>query len=245
MAFRVEEGPPDALAGALCVARVRAYFRKMGGGLDSALPIPKAFDAFISTVGAFLGILAVAGIDTLIRGARPHSEVEFSMLVASFGATAVLIFSVVESKLSQVRNVIGGHVISALVGCTVRLVLGAKVLWLTSAVGMSLALLAMELTSTVHPPGGATALIGASARRLGPWKGYQLVVSVAAGSSVMVLVAMAVNNLHPRSRYPTFFWGGPWPPAWVGRVHEWWRKQRRRKVQTDQEEAIAAPGAGV
>ena len=66
-AFRVEEGPRDALAGAPCLARVRAYLRKAKGGLDSALPLPAPLDAAISTLGAFLGILAVAGIDSAIR----------------------------------------------------------------------------------------------------------------------------------------------------------------------------------
>ncbi len=47
----------------------------------------------------------------------------------------------------------------ALVGICVRLAFGDSALWVASAVGMSLAGLAMQLTSTTHPPGGATALI--------------------------------------------------------------------------------------
>jgi CBS-domain-containing membrane protein len=41
--------------------------------------------------------------------------------------------------------------------------------WLANAVGMSLALLAMQLTQTTHPPGGATALIACSMHQLAPW----------------------------------------------------------------------------
>lgn len=62
----------------------------------------------------------------------------------------------------------GGQVISAVVGVCIRLALD-KVQWLANAVGMSLALLAMQLTQTTHPPGGATALIACSMAQLPAW----------------------------------------------------------------------------
>lgn len=46
----------------------------------------------------------------------------------------------------------GGQVLSAIVGCCVRLAL-REVLWLAAPMGMSLALVAMMLTRTTHPPG--------------------------------------------------------------------------------------------
>ena len=46
----------------------------------------------------------------------------------------------------------GGQILSAIVGCTVRLVL-RDVIWLSAALAMSLALLVMILTGTTHPPG--------------------------------------------------------------------------------------------
>lgn len=49
----------------------------------------------------------------------------------------------------------GGQVLSAVVGCCMRLALG-KVLWLSAPLGMSLALVAMMLTRTTHPPGDGT-----------------------------------------------------------------------------------------
>ena len=213
----VEDARGDALAGAPWVAHVRAYLRKAGSGLDSALPLPAPLDALISTLGAFLGIAAVAGLDTAIRGGEASSPEDASsplpLLIYSFGASAVLIYGLPESKLSQPRNVIGGQVVSALVGAAVRLALGSRVMWVTSAAGMALALTAMEALSVVHPPGGATALIASSARVVGPWHGFRLTASVAAGSAVMCGVAVLVNNLHPRTRYPTYWWGGGWPPV--------------------------------
>lgn len=60
-----------------------------------------------------------------------------------------------ESKLSQPWNVVGGQVLSSIVGVAVRLALTHHVPWLANALGMSLALVAMQLTTTVHPPGAA------------------------------------------------------------------------------------------
>jgi hypothetical protein len=150
----------------------------MGGGLDSALPLPAPLDAAISTLGAFCGIIAVAGLDAALKGTdEPEEASPLPLLIYSFGASAVLLYGVPESKLAQPRNVIGGQVVCALVGAAVRLALGAKALWVTSAAGMALSLTAMEALSLVHPPGGATALIAASARNPGPWHGFRLTAS--------------------------------------------------------------------
>lgn len=99
----------------------------------------------------------------------------------------------------------GGHVISAVVGVCIRLALD-KVQWLANAVGMSLALLAMQLTGTVHPPGGATALIACSAPVMFAWHGFQLVVAVMLGAVELLLVGLVVNNFHRKRAYPTFWW---------------------------------------
>lgn len=73
------------------------------------------------------------------------------------GASAVLLFGVPESKLAQPRAFLGGHLLSALVGCAVRAVFNAvagnRLLWLSAALGMSLALTVQQATQTVHPPG--------------------------------------------------------------------------------------------
>lgn len=107
--------------------------------------------------GAFLGIFAVAGINQALE-----PIMDTTLLIPSLGATAVLIFGVPESKLSQPRNVLVGQWMSAVIGIATRNVLGS-VLWLSGPVGMSLALLAMRLTSTTHPPGMSETLTTTSA----------------------------------------------------------------------------------
>jgi CBS domain-containing membrane protein len=79
-------------------------------------------------------------------------------LIGSFGASSVLIYGIINSPLAQPRNLIGGHVISAFVGVLVYKLIPGN-LWLSSALSVSLSIVAMQITKTLHPPGGATALI--------------------------------------------------------------------------------------
>jgi len=95
---------------------------------------------------------------------------DLSLLIGSFGASAVLVYGAIKSPLAQPRNLIGGHVISGLVGVACWQVFGAT-LWVAAALAVSLAIVAMLATKTLHPPGGATALIavigGAKIHELG------------------------------------------------------------------------------
>lgn len=93
---------------------------------------------------------------------------------------------------------------SAIVGTVVRLVI--HTVWIAQPLGMSLALLAMQLTSTTHPPGGATALLACSVQQIPKWAGFSFVVTVLFGSVVMQGVALVVNALHPKRQYPTFWY---------------------------------------
>ena len=61
-------------------------------------------------------------------------------------------------------------------------------------------------TPLPHATGGATALIAATLPTLPRWHGYSFLVTVGVGSLVMQLIALVVNNLDPRRRYPTFWW---------------------------------------
>ena len=78
-------------------------------------------------------------------------------LVASFGASAVLLFGAPTSPLAQPRNLFGGHLISALVGVSIYQLFGER--WWSIALAVTLAIIAMMLTATTHPPGGATAMV--------------------------------------------------------------------------------------
>jgi CBS-domain-containing membrane protein len=82
-------------------------------------------------VGSFLGIAAVAYINSIFL-----DKTDLVMIIGSFGASAVLIYGAIRSPLAQPRNLIGGHVISAVIGVTIYKLLPAH-LWLASPLAVA------------------------------------------------------------------------------------------------------------
>ncbi len=153
---------------------------------------------------AWLGsCLSIALIALLER--HVANDAGFPLLIGSFGASAVLAFGAIESPLAQPRNLVGGHVVSAITGVTAGLLL-PDVTWLAACLAVSTAIALMLLTGTLHPPGGATALIavtgGESIRQLGYW--YVLTPCLT-GACLMLAIALIVNNI-PRSRRYPLYW---------------------------------------
>ena len=123
-------------------------------------------------------------------------------LIGSFGASSVLIYGIINSPFSQPRNLIGGHLISAIIGVTIHKLIPHE-LWLSCAISVSLSIVMMQITKTLHPPGGATALIA----NLGSEKiqslGYFYVLSpVLSGVLILLGVALLFNNLTEHREYP-------------------------------------------
>lgn len=175
------------------------YLQKMKGGGQSP-PKVALVEVFWSWIGSFLGIAAVSLIHY-----KMLEQTGLMMILGSFGASAVLIYGAIRSPLAQPRNLLGGHILSAVIGVTAFQWLGGQ-LWLAAAVAVSVSIALMHLTKTLHPPGGATALIavigGESVHNLG----YLYVVTpVALGASVMLLVAIIVNNIPKNRKYPEFW----------------------------------------
>jgi len=65
---------------------------------------------FWAWIGSFLGIIAISYFHMDIL-----DDKDLTLVVGSFGASAVLIYGVPNSPLSQPRNLIGGHLLSAIV----------------------------------------------------------------------------------------------------------------------------------
>ena len=93
-------------------ALLQRYFRRMGGTTRSSPPRVNNSEILWSWIGAFLGIAAVAWIDLLIL----TEGGDHLPLIGSLGASAVLVYGAPRSPLAQPRNLVGGHVVSALVG---------------------------------------------------------------------------------------------------------------------------------
>jgi CBS-domain-containing membrane protein len=152
----------------------------------------------VQVVAAWLGAFAGISVLALLVDWLPSLQL---LVIGSFGASAVLLFGAPRAPFSQPRNLVGGHVLSAIVGVMCyRYLPDVLVLQESTAVASAIAL--MMVTRTVHPPGGATALIaviGSDAVHDIGW-GYVYVVLIGAG--VMLLVAVVSNNLLERGSYP-------------------------------------------
>lgn len=109
-------------------------------------------DRLIASVGALVSI-ALTG---WISAALLHDWSVVPWLVAPMGASAVLVFAVPASPLAQPWAVVGGNILSALVGVAVAR--SVPVPFLAAGVAVGGAILAMSLARCLHPPGGAAAL---------------------------------------------------------------------------------------
>lgn len=154
-------------------------------------------DALWSWLGAFSGMVAIC----MLSAGWLSQEL---LIVGSFGATSVLIYSAPDSPFAQPSHVLFGSVLSAAVGVACFKWLGTSTL--AMALAVSLSVFVMQLTHTVHPPGAAAALIavagGENLHQLGWW--YPL-FPIGAGCIVMLIVAILVNNLARHRRYPCYW----------------------------------------
>jgi len=175
------------------------YFSKMKGTTKSP-PAVGLSEIIWSWIGAFLGIASVAFINyNIFKGT------DLVMIIGSFGASAVLIYGAIRSPLAQPRNLIGGHIISAIIGVTTYKVLHNH-MWLAAAVAVATAIAVMHATRTLHPPGGATALIAV----IGSPKIHNLgylyaIIPAGSGAAIMLLVAVLINNIPKTRRYPEYW----------------------------------------
>ena len=175
------------------------YLSKMKGTSKSP-PMVSLSEIIWSWIGAFLGIAAVSYINYNII-----EDTDLVMVIGSFGASAVLIYGAVKSPLAQPRNLIGGHIISAIIGVTCYKLFPSQ-MWLASSLAVATAIAIMHATKTLHPPGGATALIAV----IGSTKIHSLgylyaIIPVGFGAVIMLLVALLVNNIPKSRRYPDFW----------------------------------------
>lgn len=143
--------------------------------------------ALISGLGGMLAILPLAELTVGFH---------YALLIAPFGASCVLLFALPQSPLARPRNVIGGHFVSSLVGLLMLHFIGDGVIEM--AVGVGIAIAAMQLTGTVHPPAGGdpliVILIGAG------WS--FLAMPILVGTSCLVIVALLYHRFFSKRVYP-------------------------------------------
>ncbi|MGM0824301.1 MAG: HPP family protein [Pseudomonadota bacterium] len=175
---------------------MKTYLGKMRGE-RTRRPFVGWQDAFWSWLGAFSGMALICWLSA----GWLSNEL---LIVGSFGATSVLIYAAPESPFAQPSHVLFGSMLSAAVGVGCYQWLGATPL--AMALAVSLSILVMQLTHTVHPPGAAAALIavagGDNVHALGWW--FPL-VPIGVGCLIMLVVAILINNLARHRRYPSYW----------------------------------------
>ena len=138
----------------------------------------------ISSLGAFLCIFLIAYFNSV-------DETNI-WLIPPFGASLVLVMSVHDSPLAQPRNVFFGHILSASSGVFLFYLLGNSPISISLA--LSLAIILMMITKTIHPPAGANPIIAI----LGAKSFEFVIMPVATGALFIVIFAFVYNKIWKR-----------------------------------------------
>ncbi len=139
---------------------------------------------------ACLTISLIAYIDTFVQ-----ASYNYTILLAPFGATTVIIFTIPHSPIGQSKNVIFGHTISAIIGISCFFLFG-EATPVSIGISVATALVAMIVTNTLHPPGGATALIAALGGSVVQELGYLYpFFPVALGAIITVILGEIFNYI--------------------------------------------------
>jgi CBS domain-containing membrane protein len=164
-------------------------------------------EKWVSGAGGLSGILGVMLVSQAYLGLNASAS-----LVASMGASAVLLFAVPHGPLSQPWAVFGGHLVSAVIGVACAGLQANPIL--AAALAVALAISAMYYLRCIHPPGGATALTAVAGGEAVHALGFHFVLTpVLLNVLVILLVAMVFNFPFPWRRYPAAWARKPVPTA--------------------------------
>ncbi|KAL5114529.1 hypothetical protein ACEQ8H_007562 [Pleosporales sp. CAS-2024a] len=161
--------------------------------------------AFWSMLGAFCGLAAIAGVFNNTESVQQRHP---AALIASFGASTILEYNAIRSPFSQPRNALLGHTLSALIGVGIAKLFQYhsdydSIKWTAGALACGIASAVMLLTNTVHPPGGATAVLAAMEPAITAM-GWYFVGLVLWGATLMLGVGLVINNI--QRQFPMYWW---------------------------------------
>ncbi|KAL5417419.1 hypothetical protein PMIN03_001596 [Paraphaeosphaeria minitans] len=181
------------------ISRFLGYRKKQKQDVGNVL------GAFWSLLGAFCGLAIVAAVFNNTRVIQMHHP---PALIASYGASAILEYNAIRSPLGQPRNALLGHTFSAIIGVGITKLFRLRsdferIKWIAGAVSCGIASAVMLLTGTVHPPGGASAVLAATSPEITEM-GWYFVGLVMLGAVLMLLVGMFINNI--QRQFPVYWW---------------------------------------
>ena len=153
-------------------------------------------ERLLAALGAMIGI----ALTFVVCAGFPQDIADLPIIVAPLGASAVLIFAVPSSPLAQPWPVVGGNILSTLIGvATFKLIPDIRI---AAGVAVGMAILVMSLLRCLHPPGGAAALTAVIGSQGVHAAGFEFAFApVGINSIALVAVAMFFHRMTGRS-YP-------------------------------------------
>lgn len=136
-------------------------------------------ESIIVGVGAFIGLSLIGLI---------AQKADTMMIIAPFGATAVLLFSAPHSPFSRPLNIFSGYLISTLLGILILLYTDGG--WFSIGMGLGLTIMLMHWTKTVHPPAGANFLIVTQGHLT-----FYLLEPLLIGMITLIIIAFGVEKI--------------------------------------------------
>ncbi|PFH47459.1 hypothetical protein AMATHDRAFT_6716 [Amanita thiersii Skay4041] len=178
---------------------------------------------YIALVYAFIGVFGALSVLQALFG-RVEQLMHFHVppIVYSYGSVVLIAYVVPESPMGQPRALVGGHFIGALIGvCITKLFLLLptesrfdELLWLVGSLCCGLSIVLMQMTRTVHPPAGATAVLASVNVEIREM-GWFLLPVVLISSLIILVLALIINNI--QRQYPIF----------------WIRPEEQKETKTD------------
>lgn len=156
-------------------------------------------------VSSFCGL---AVIEAVFKSHTVFTEHHAPLIIASYGATAILCFNALAAPLAQPRSIFMGHFIALIVGVGIQKLFGLSETgranyWASGALSVGVALVLMSIFNCVHPPAGASALLplaDEAVRHMGWW--YLPVQLV----SLVLIIAVACVTGNLIRSFPVYWW---------------------------------------
>ena len=157
---------------------------------------PHAGEQLVATLGGAISIGLVIFVTRMLLGTEAAV-----VIVPSFGATAVLIFAAPHGPFAQPWSVLGGHLLSAIIGVACWKLIPNPTLAAGMAVGLAIGI--MHLARCIHPPGGATALAAVIGGQAVHDLGFSYALNpIAINCAIILVVGVAFNYAFAWRRYP-------------------------------------------
>lgn len=166
------------------------FFHKLKGD-GASLPVkPTKKNIVLAWIGGYIAVSALFVLD---------QSLDAMLLLGSYGASCLLVFGFPDLPFSQPRNLVLGHLLSAIVGLIVLVTCGSS--WWSIALAVGTAIALMMSTRTVHPPAASNPVI---IHLTQPGWSF-LLFPILSGALLLLGIALIFNNLSRSDRYPKYW----------------------------------------